>query len=61
LPASATRPHSRDALQPRFTLKTAPSQQRARLQPVERLEPLTLHDLARQEEQKLELLRNPLT
>jgi hypothetical protein len=59
LPASATRPHSRDALQPRFTLKTAPSQQRARLQPVERLEPLT--DLARQEEQKLELLRNPLT
>jgi len=61
LPASATRPHSRDALQPRFTLKTAPSQQRARLQPVERLEPLTLHDLARQEEQKLELLRNLLT
>ena len=61
MPASATRPHSRDALQPRFTLKTAPSQQRARLQPVERLEPLTLHDLARQEEQKLELLRNLLT
>ena len=61
MPASATRPHSRDALQPRFTLKTAPSQQRAKLQPVERLELLKLHDLARQEEQKLELLRNLLT
>ena len=61
MPAAATRPHSRDALQSRFTLKTAPSQQRAKLQPVERLELLTLHDLARQEKQKLELLRNLLT
>jgi len=33
----------------------------ATLHPVERLELLTTHDLARQEKQKLELLRNLLT
>ena len=33
----------------------------ATLRPVERLELLTTHDLARQEKQKLELLRNLLT
>ena len=33
----------------------------ATLHPVERLELLTTHDLARQERQKLELLRNLLT
>ena len=33
----------------------------ATLHPVERMELLTAHDLARQEKQKLELLRNLLT
>jgi hypothetical protein len=54
-------PRSRRAKQPRKQFRSTAVLDWATLHPVERLELLTTHDLARQEKQKLELLRNLLT
>jgi hypothetical protein len=54
-------PKSRDSKQKRYQYRSTAVLDWATLHPVERLELLTTHDLARQEKQKLELLRNLLS
>lgn len=54
-------PKSRDGKQKRNQYRSSAVLDWATLHPVERLELLTTHDLARQEKQKLELLRNLLS
>lgn len=54
-------PKSRDSKQKRNQYRSSAVLDWATLHPVERLELLTTHDLARQEKQKLELLRNLLS
>lgn len=54
-------PKGRDSKQKRYQYRSSAVLDWATLHPVERLELLTTHDLARQEKQKLELLRNLLS
>ena len=54
-------PKSPESKQERYQYKTSAILDWATLHPVERLQLLTTHDLARQEKQKLELLRHLLT
>ncbi len=54
-------PKNPESKQKRYQYKTSAILDWATLHPVERLELLTTHDLARQEKQKLELLRHLLT
>lgn len=54
-------PKTRDGKQKRYQYRSSAVLDWATLHPVERLELLTTHDLARQEKQKLELLRNLLS
>ena len=54
-------PKTRDTKQKRYQYRSTAVLDWATLHPVERLELLTTHDLARQEKQKLELLRNLLS
>jgi molybdopterin converting factor small subunit len=54
-------PKSRDTKQKRYQYRSSAVLDWSTLHPVERLELLTTHDLARQEKQKLELLRHLLS